>query len=139
MKIVIVCTGNTCRSPIAEALIKKKFPDEDVISRGLYVALPSGPSKNACEIMNEKGLDIRAHISCQLDEKDVEEADVLLTMTKSQKEKIIRVIPEAKGKVYTLCEYVGIEGDITDPFGGNLEAYRKCAAIIEKCVEEMKI
>lgn len=139
MKIVVVCTGNTCRSPMAEALIKKKFPDVDVISRGLYVALPSGPSKYACEIMSEKRLDIKGHISCQLDEKDVEEADILLTMTKSQKEKIISVVPEAKDKVFTLCEYAGIEGDIIDPFGGNIEAYRKSAAIIEKCIEAIEI
>lgn len=139
MKIIVVCTGNTCRSPMAEALIKQKFPEHDVISRGLYVAVPSGPSKNACETMANMGIDITKHISCQLDENEVKEADLVLTMTKAHKDKIISVVPEAEGSVFTICEYASMDGEVSDPFGGDLKAYEKCAEIIKECVEKMKL
>lgn len=139
MKIIVVCTGNTCRSPMAEALMKKKFPNEDIISRGLFVALASGPAQNAFKIIQEMGMDISEHISCQLDKNEVLEADKLFTMTGVQRDEILSIVPEAEGKVYTLSEFVGLEGDILDPFGGDIEIYRECAKAINKCIEEMEI
>ena len=137
MRVIFVCTGNTCRSPMAEAIFKDKFKEHTFISRGLFVPEKCGASFNSVEAMREMGLDITNHISCQLSENDVNDCDLILTMTKSQRDKIRAVCPEHSGKIYTLCEYSGVDGEIDDPYGGSESVYRSCAYKILQTAEEI--
>lgn len=128
MKIIFVCTGNTCRSPMAAAIMSKIAVDNDmeitVESAGIMAAEGDCASENAVLAMRERGIDISEHKAYQLREKDVEEADIILTMTGGQKMMISQLAPK---KIFTLGEFSGNDGDIPDPYGGDLEEYRETA------------
>lgn len=139
MRIVFVCTGNTCRSSMAEALarkwLEKKAPDRtDVIftSAGL-AAFPGSPaSSQAVEVMRESGIELKDHKATLFSSETVEKNDLILTVTKRHKQQILQSYPEAAGKVYTLAEMSGEDDkDILDPFGHTVDVYRNCALEIK--------
>lgn len=133
MRILFVCTGNTCRSPMAAALLADYIKQSglsdryQVLSRGL--AAGSSPASEFARVaMRRRGLNLDEHYACQLTRADVQAVDLILTMTQAHKEIILRAMPEAAGKVFTLTEYAGEVGDVADPFGGSEEDYEACAA-----------
>ncbi len=143
--ILFVCTGNTCRSSMAEAIFKniiKEAGEEmkgiKVKSAGLFV-IPNQPaSEKAIEIMKKKGINLTNHKTAQLTIKKIEEADLILTMTAEHKKSVINISPESKEKVFTLKEYgFGNTGDILDPFGKNKKAYEKTAEQIEQAIKKI--
>lgn len=125
--VLFVCTGNTCRSPMAAALYKKM--GNDASSAGISVYTSSPPSFNAVLAMDEKGIDIRGHVSRQISEKDLEMADKVYVMTGQHLRHLLNAYPLYSHKISTLSDT-----DISDPFGGNLEEYRECAKEIEKAL-----
>ncbi|HBR01955.1 MAG TPA: low molecular weight protein arginine phosphatase [Ruminiclostridium sp.] len=141
-KIVFVCTGNTCRSPMAEALFKDILKERDglgaefsVFSAGIYAYEGDPAAYEAIDAMKEEfGIDISSHRARVLDDQDIREAYIILVMTRHHREMILELYPEAADKVYTLKEYAGEEGgdpDICDPFGGDYEVYKGCSSEIE--------
>ena len=139
MRIIAVCTGNTCRSPMAEAMLRARFGDTaDVCSRGI-MATGAGASEESIEVMREMGYDISDHISRRLTPEDIKSADLILAMTVNHKRIISASVPDAKDKVFTLCEYAGIKGDIEDPYGLGISEYRKCANKIKEAVEAIEL
>ena len=135
-KILFVCTGNTCRSPLAEGLLKKMAQDSliplEVQSAGLaaFAGVPATPE--AVEAAKEKGVDISAHQSQPLGKNLVMESDMIVTMTVKHKEMIVKKMPPLEPKVSLLSELAG-EGavDVEDPVGHPLEVYRQVAGQIE--------
>lgn len=135
-RILLVCTGNTCRSPMAEALFLKLLQENadeiqqeiEIASAGLYTISDLPASEEAIMIMEREGLDITGHRSRVLDVHMLDDADLILTMGSNHRDEILERFPETESKVYTLGEYAGFAGvDIKDPIGGGSEAYQKCA------------
>ncbi len=157
-RVLFVCTGNTCRSPMAEHLLRHHL--QDMADRGIEVqsagvaAVPGmSAASQAIEVLKEKGISME-HTSRPLTEELVEWADLILTMTGSHKQLVLSQFPKSVDKVYILKEYIikadGTgsdevnkkmeEGnpDISDPFGGDVEVYRRSAEELEKAIRELK-
>lgn len=136
LAIMLVCTGNTCRSPMAEVILKdlitKRFPEwmdpqrpaAFVTSAGLS-AFPGGPASHEAQIvMKQRGLDLRRHQSMPVTERSLRHADIVLTMTNSHRSAILEQAPELSHKIRLLS---GSTDDVSDPFGGSESVYAACA------------
>lgn len=138
-KVIFVCTGNTCRSPMAEAVAKKLWEGKaEVISRGLGAG-GMGITKYAADVLAEKGFDAGEHISASLTAEEVAAADLVLTMTESHKRVISDALPQFAYKVHTLCEYAGKDGDIPDPYMMGKQEYEACFEKIYGCIKAIDI
>jgi len=143
--ILFVCTGNTCRSSMAEAMFKELIKDIDeagdlkILSAGTWAIPGQKASKNAIEALVEKNIDLSNHTSKPLTREMVEEADLILTMTQNHKMQILQRLPHVKEKIYTLKEFVYEKADdvnISDPYGQNIEVYKACADEIEEALKK---
>lgn len=125
--IVFLCTGNTCRSPMAEGFFRALGGEEktglQAASAGIFTADGLPASEHAVTAAAELGADLTAHRSRMLTREIVESAKYLVCMTGAQYDRVLECFPQAEDKLFTLAGE-----DVSDPFGGNLETYRKCAA-----------
>lgn len=139
--IIFVCTGNTCRSPMAEALLKHILAREnltDYVVRSAGVWAPEGrpASSYAIQVMAGRGIDISAHRAHSLTRADVEEADLILAMASEHVEAIETLLPQHRPKVHLLSQMAGRCHDIADPAGGSLHEYLQCAHELEDLIEQ---
>lgn len=141
MRILFVCTGNTCRSPMAEAILSaRNLPEIEARSAGVFAGI-APLSKNAQMVLAEQQISF-THTSKPLDKLDMQWAELILTMTYSHKMTLLQGYPEAATKLYTLKEFAdGSTEDISDPYGGPLALYeqtfQELKLLIDKLIEKM--
>lgn len=123
-KLLFVCTGNTCRSPMAEVLCREGLEQaglsEEVccISRGLQPIPGDGMNPKSVAALEELGIQPGTHMAQPLMLDTLQQADLVFVMTQSHKELLTGACPEAEHKIRVL--------DVPDPFGGTMEDYRAC-------------
>lgn len=140
MNILLVCTGNTCRSAMAGGLFEKALDDDgdgsiSIDTAGINVYAPTPASENAVKVMEEMDIDISDHMSRQVTKEDIEDADLVLVMTPGHRNILIDLYPQYSSKIYTFPEYAyGSDDEISDPFGGDEEEYRECAHQLREAI-----
>lgn len=136
-KLIFVCTGNTCRSPMAEAIFRnlEKVGDRKAVSRGLVVLFSEPLNPKAEIVLKKHDLELNGHVSRGLKAADIDNHTIILTMTAGQKKKVIELYPEAKD-VYTIKEFAGEIGDVVDPYGGTLMDYEECYIELGRLVKK---
>lgn len=144
MNILIVCTGNICRSPMAEGLLRQRLvqqgaaPTVTVRSAGTHGLDGEPAAPYALQAAAEMGVDITAHRARSLDREMVGRADLILVMEPFHREIVLRALAAGEqDKVRLLAHYdATTEADIVeDPYHQPLEAYRRCIGQIVRCVE----
>ncbi len=112
--ILVVCVGNICRSPIAEALLKEKYPNKYIESAGLGALVGNPVDANSQEVMNPFDINMSKHIARQIDENLASKADLILTMSDGQTKWIEERWPHCRGKTFKIGHW--IDKDIADPY-----------------------
>lgn len=140
--ILFICTGNTCRSPIAAALakdiLKKEGIEAVVDSAGVSVPCPLPATGHTVSILKEYGLDLSGHMSREFTSGDLEKADIILTMTKQHKDYLLSREHRYSHKIFSLGEYAGEnQTEVVDPYGGDISMYKSCAGQIEALIRKI--
>jgi protein-tyrosine-phosphatase len=139
-RVVLVCTGNICRSPLAEALLQAALKERGVegvtVSSAGTGAWDGAPASEGAYLVGlERGLDLSGHRARLLTREVVDQADLILTMARHHRARVQELGGE--GRVYVLGEYAGRspeEGEVSDPFGGDLDVYRRTCKELEQLV-----
>ncbi len=145
VNILFVCTGNTCRSPLAEGICRSLIAEKincnvddlnekgyNILSAGLIASARSPASVGSVEAAKEIGIDISAHRSRPINCETVKKCDFVFAMTAGHLEEIKRLCPECTDKCYRLNE----SADVPDPVGGSLDVYVKVREMIIKAVKK---
>ena len=141
-RILLVCTGNICRSPLAEVMLRRELERRgtdgvEVGSAGSGAWEGAPASEGAYLVALEHGLDLSEHRAQLLTREVVRESDIILTMARHHRARVHELGGE--GRVHVLGEYVGLAGpdaEVADPFGSDLEVYRDTYEELEELIQQ---
>lgn len=129
--ILIVCTGNICRSPIGERFLRRALPDKKIDSAGTGALVDHAADPSAVNIAQQHGLSLEGHVGRQFTSVLSRQYDLILVMEKSHIEQISRIAPEARGKTMLFGQWIG-KRDIPDPYRKSEEAFSSVYELIEQ-------
>ena len=123
-KLIFVCRDNSCRSPIAAAIMREinKMPELEIVSRGIIVLFPEPYNPKARAILASNNIILENGTSIGLEDSDFKEDTLVLTMDRDEKQKVQSEF-ENNQNVFTIMEFAGGSGDIFDPYGGDSDVY----------------
>ena len=140
--VLMICTGNICRSPMAEWLLRTRLTREcltdqiQVHSSGTHGIDGSPASAYAITALHRMGIDIRGHRARTVTQQTVDEANLLLAMTHGHVSFIEQHFRRTESKLYLLSEMIGQDFDVDDPYGGTETEYAQCAHQLSNIVEQ---
>ena len=132
--IVMICTGNICRSPYAEVALAARAPHLNVSSAGLSAMVDQGADETAMEVSRARGLSLEAHEPRQMKTAIMASSDLILVMDDGHLERLLKRYPEARGKTFKLGKWLG-DKDIVDPYLKNAEYFGLVYDEIDKAIE----
>ncbi len=142
--VLFVCSGNSCRSPMAEAMMHKMLANDTnvkVNSAGLFALEGMRANEHAIRTMEKEGVDLSKHRSRQLTRQMAQDADIIVVMTQDHKEAITHFAADVASKVFLLSEFEEDEEmrgrDIADPIAQPLEGYQRCFAQMKSSIANL--
>jgi protein-tyrosine-phosphatase len=138
--ILVVCTANICRSPVAAALLQQRLQQDGrtdwrVESAGTWANISRGPARYSIQLMAERGIDIRKHVARTVNEQMVAEADLVLCMELGHAEALKIEFPRHRDRIFLLSEMVSKRYSIPDPYGGPLKNYQEMVAEVTRLLD----
>lgn len=138
--ILIVCTANQCRSPVAEALLRRQLAEHEsntpwtVESAGTWAIGARPVHAQMGKVAEEAGLDLSRHRARNVEDLALNSYALILTMEQSHKEALQVEFPQVADRVYQLTEMVGMSYDIADPIGGGAEDFRRTLQELKRLI-----
>ena len=138
--ILVVCKGNICRSPLAEAYLKHRVEEHElpivVESAGLETSFGKAAHPLAQVVGTQGGLLLTKHATQPLHKEQVDRADIILVMEWRQRRRVLKLYPQAKQKVFLLRQFYDHSvREVADPYSGTLEDFQTCFSMIKQACD----
>jgi len=137
--MLFICTGNTCRSPMAQGLVAKALADEDdweVRSAGVAASVGSSESRHTSEVLLERGASLQGFRSRQVSAGMMKQASVVFCMTQGHRDQLLEEFPDCADKCYLVGDFSAKHpgSNVPDPFGMGRKSYEQVAIAIEEAL-----